>query len=109
MIAAWLGAFVFTQAIEMPVYAAALRGRPHHWLRAFGASACTHPVVFFVFPRVWPGDYAEQVLAAEAFAVAGEALYLGLQGVERSVLWSLAANALSASLGLISRAAFGWP
>ena len=103
---AWLSAFVFTQVVEVPIYIRALGGRP---LAAFGASLLTHPVVFFVFPRLWPGDYWSGVAAAEAFAVGGEALYLSHLGVRRSVWWALLANGLSAGLGLGSRALFGWP
>ncbi len=109
MIAAWLGAFAFTQVIEAPIYARALRHRPRRWLWALGASALTHPVVFFVVPRVWPGGYWSGVAVAEAFAVAAEAAYLSALGVPLSLAWSLAANAASAGLGLASRAAFGWP
>ncbi len=103
---AWLAAFAFTQLVEVPVYLRALRGRP---VVAFGASLLTHPIVFFVFPAVWPGSYWAQVAAAEAFAVGAEAAYLSAFGVSRSVWWALAANALSLGLGLASRAAFGWP
>jgi hypothetical protein len=106
---AWLAAFAFTQAVEAPLYAAALRGRRGRWAWALAASALTHPVVWFVFPRVWPGGYGHQVLAAEAFAVTAEAVWLGALGVPRAAWWALAANGLSAGLGLASRAAFGWP
>ena len=73
------------------------------------ASTLTHPVVFFLFPRLWPGGYWSQVAAAEAFAVAGEAALLTALGVPLSILWAIAANLLSAGLGLGCRALLGWP
>ena len=105
----WLGAFVFTQLIEVPLYARALRHRRRRWAWAFGASLITHPLVWFVLPHAWPGGYWHQVAAAEAVAVVGETLWLGALGVPRSAWWALGVNALSASLGLLSRAAFAWP
>lgn len=126
---AWLAAFVFTQCVEMPLYARALgRARRARWLLAFGASAITHPVVWFVMPGAWealylraidahpawviasPGwRYASLVALAETFAVLVEAVYLRLLGVKRAFVWSLGANAASVTLGLVSRAVFGWP
>ena len=118
---AWLGAFAFTQAVEVPIWAYALAAHRRldrddtpwpFWLCvavAFGASAITHPVVWFVFPRWAPGGYVAMVLQAEAFAVLVEAGYTGLLGLRRPLAWSLVANAASAGLGLLSRATFGWP
>ena len=122
---AWLVAFVFTQCIEIPIYVRALRGRP---VVAFGASAITHPIVWFVIPRMWVRSYlsliawsplfivrapiaryACMVLLAESFAIAVEALYLRAFDVRRAFAWSLLANGASVTLGLLSRAAFGWP
>ena len=107
----WLNAFVFTQVVEVPIYRYAMGGRT---LTAFGASALTHPIVWFVFPRLpwWHGSYLVMIAAAETFAVVVEAIYLwlfGLRGASRAFLWSLAANSASCSLGLVSRAIFGRP
>ncbi len=121
----WLLAFAFTQAVEVPIYMRALRGRP---AVAFGASAITHPVVWFVIPRVWvrlylamiavrsdliirspTARYVCMVLLAETFAVLVEAIYLRAWGLRRALAWSLAANAASLTLGLLSRACFGLP
>jgi hypothetical protein len=100
---AWLWAFLFTQAIEVPIYAIPLRGRP---LVGFGASAITHPVVWFVFPLLIH-DYAIMVVAAEVFAVVVEAAYLRANGVRRAFWWSLCANGASLGLGLVVRALTG--
>jgi hypothetical protein len=118
-IAAWLSAFLFTQAVEIPIYARAMRPWPRalglKLAIAFGASAVTHPVVWFVIPtlRAWsPYPYEEMVVRAETFAVVIEGLYLYAVGaftLRRAMLWSLLANASSASLGLLCRELFGWP
>lgn len=118
----WLGAFLFTQAVEIPIYLYGLRpvrrelGWPVCLAVAFGASALTHPIVWFVFPRLWgaleePGGYRGMVAAAETFAVTAEALYLlGVKTKPGPAFgWALLANGASASLGLWSRFEFGWP
>lgn len=103
----WLSAFLFTQCVEVPIYAKLAKTG---WLPAFGASALTHPIVWFVIPRLFPHSYWLMVAIAETFAVVTEALYLRLGfDVERALLWSFLANAASAGLGLLSRTAFGWP
>ena len=115
---AWLSAFGFTQIVECPIYWAAQRG--HHrsvaakLLIAFGASAITHPVVWFVIPRLWlaagrVGGYWGMAVVAEAFAIAVEGAYLSRLGVKRPFVWALGANLASVTLGLLSRGAFGWP
>ena len=123
-IRAWLDAFAFTQVVEVPVYVLAMRhalgaGRAR-WPRtpeiqilvAFGASAITHPMVWYVIPRVAWGSYAGYVIAAETFAVLVEAFYfrsLHIVFSRRAFVWALVANALSAGLGSACRALFGWP
>ncbi len=120
---AWLSAFVFTQVVECPLYLVAMRGskRPvrSRLMIAFGASLITHPIVWFVIPDLsytlidpWAhpaAAYAAMVAFAESFAVGVEAIYLARLEVEDAWLWSLAANAASAGLGLGSRWLFGWP
>jgi hypothetical protein len=108
VIALWLRAFLFTQIVEMPIY---VRGLRCSWVAAFGASAVTHPLVWFVFfsPR-WQADYATKLVAAELFAWLAEAAYFRLLWRRpRALLWSLLANAASLGLGLLSRRLFGTP
>jgi hypothetical protein len=113
----WLVAFVFTQAIEVPIYMRALGirpdqggGRARALAIAFGASLITHPIVWFVIPRLWLGrSYEAMVVASEIFAVGAEAIYLQRFGVHRAFAWSLTANAASAGLALLSRHFVGWP
>jgi hypothetical protein len=118
---AWLGAFLFTQAVEVPIWAYALHQhrkvspsgeRWTPWVciaLGFGASAITHPFVWFFFPFYAPGDYVEKVIQAELFAVVVEAIYMNMLGLRWPLGWSFVANAASAGLGLISRSMFGWP
>jgi len=99
MLSQWFIAFIITQCLEMPVYLAAFRGRP---LICFGASAITHPIIWFVFPLVIPLDhYTLYLLAAESFAVIIEAFYLHFFGLKKALLWSLLANSISFLSGLI--------
>ena len=103
----WFVAFFFTQLFEMPVYWKATRS-----LRVgFFASAITHPVVWFVFPLLMEHgvDYVPMVVLAELFAVLVEAWWLRFNGISKPLLWSLGANAFSASMGFVLRALFGFP
>jgi hypothetical protein len=105
---AWFRAFLFTQIVEVPIYMRSMRCPI--WA-AFGASALTHPIVWFGFfhPAI-PGDYLTKVIAAELFAWLAEAAYFRLIFKRRRAwLWSLCANGASVSLGLLSRHWFGVP
>ncbi|MBP9112885.1 MAG: hypothetical protein KBF88_08755 [Polyangiaceae bacterium] len=120
---AWLRAFLFTQAIEMPIYRRMLNVS---WPRAFLATMLTHPFVWFVFPLL---EFARVetpfgihhfpslprvvwLPIAEAFAVIVETGAMKFRS-ERSwllsALASVLANVASVLLGEISRALFGYP
>jgi hypothetical protein len=104
---AWLWAFLFTQMVEVPIYAVGLRVGI---LAAFGASAITHPIVWFVLFRYLPLPYLWLAVAAEAFAFAVETAYFALLFRRRRAwLWSALANAASFGAGLLSRWLFGMP
>jgi hypothetical protein len=114
----WLSAFVLTQAVEMPIYVRALREDPATIERlpiaialAFGASALTHPVVWFVIPELvaGPDDWLTMVIVAELFAILAEAAWLRAFGLRRALAWAAFANAASVLVGLGSRALFDWP
>jgi hypothetical protein len=105
----WISAFVFTLVVEAPFYRAAMSARRSPWAWALLPSVPTHPVVFFVFPALWPGGALSQLAAAEAFAVLAEAALLRKLGAAYPLRTALIANLTSAGLGLASRAAFGWP
>lgn len=104
---AWLVAFAFTQAFEVPLYLRATSS----WRIAFLASALTHPVVWFLFPLLMTHgvSYWPMVAAAEVFAVTAEAAWLFANGVPKALLWSFLANATSATGGFLLRHCFGVP
>ena len=99
MIKAWLIAFAITQAVEVPIYG--LGATERKWGVAFGASLITHPIVWFVFPRYFPGSYPVMIACAELFAVAIEATWLATFGVRRPIEWSFFANLASFSTGVL--------
>jgi hypothetical protein len=113
----WLAAFAFTQYVEVPLWAEALekygankRGFGARAAIGFGASALTHPVVWFVFPRIVPFGYWPMVGAAETFAVVAEALYMKAFGLRRARDSSIASGRRRSSrLGFLCRWLFGWP
>jgi len=107
----WFHAYLLTQAVEIPIYLAATRGKPlrARVMIAAAASTLTHPMVWFVIPALgWP-SYDAYFIGAESFAFAVEALLLWSLAVPKPLLWSLLANAGSVVVGLILREAFGWP
>ncbi|MBS1150082.1 MAG: uncharacterized protein H6Q89_1780 [Myxococcaceae bacterium] len=104
MISAWLVGYLFTQAIEVPLYLRVTRLKV-----AVLASTLTHPIVWFVFPAVWPGGYVSMLIAAELFAWGAEARWLQRHGVHRAALWSFIANGASFCIGLALRRSFGIP
>lgn len=116
---AWLWAFLLTEAVEVPIYLRALLARDDPQrafdrllpaaLVAFGASALTHPIVWFVMPQLIPNNYALMVAVAETFAVLAEAAWLRAFGLRRALWWALFANAASVLVGLGLRRTFGFP
>lgn len=111
---AWLSAFLFTQAVEVPIYARMMETGPlpQRLRRAFVLSLVTHPVVWFVFPTLLPQSYVAMVLAAEVFAISVEAAILTRWMPQKAfycIGLSLVANGCSAGFGMLCRAVFGWP
>jgi hypothetical protein len=118
----WLLAFAVTQAVEIPIYRRFSRATA---FEAFGASAMTHPIVWFVIPWAWSRLYGAWFAAslplnpierhviyfvvAELFAVIAEAAYMKALGRERPFVVALGANAASVTSGLLLRALFGLP
>jgi hypothetical protein len=105
---AWLWAFLFTQMVEVPIYSVSLRTG---LLPAFGASAVTHPLLWFVlFPALDSLPHPWRVAVGEAFAFLVEAAYFALLFRRRRAwLWSAVANAASFGTGMLSRWLFGMP
>lgn len=109
----WLGAFILTQVVEVPIYTygwLARDGAPRSvWfvvVVAFAASCLTHPVLWLVFPHV-AGVYWVKVAVAEALIVVAEAGFLTLAGLRRAFWWALLANAVSAGVAFAWRALGG--
>ena len=104
---AWAVAFLFTQMVEVPIYAVGLRvGIPS----AFGASAITHPLLWFVLFPYLNLSYVWQIVVGESFAVLVEAAYFAfLLRRRRALLLSVLANAASFGTGMLSRCLFGVP
>jgi hypothetical protein len=120
----WLLAFLFTQLVEVPIY---MKGGRARFPEAFGASALTHPIVWFVIPWAWEATYRSffaphpslqlsslarywiMVAIAETFAIVAEGFYMRWLGRPRPFLWSLVANMSSVTLGFTSRHLFGVP
>lgn len=113
-VVAWLGAFAFTEIVEAPIYRRLLGVS---WLASLGASAITHPFVWFVFPLVRT-RWLVTTIGSELFAWLVEGVWFfilsrrpgkGRLTLARALFVSLLANAASEGLGLASRAWFGWP
>ncbi len=116
----WVRAFLLTQCVEMGVYAhATARPLRERLAIAFGASAITHPLVWFVTPALvqlarptgeWPLDWWIGVAVAEVFAFSTEAIWLFLFGkrLGAALGWALAANVASFTIGLFLYRYMGW-
>jgi hypothetical protein len=105
---AWLRSFIFTELVEVPIYARAFGCSL--WVAA-GASALTHPIVWFVFfSSAWQASYLTRACCSELFAFLAEAAYFHYAfHKKRALLWSAVANFASFSLGMICRCYFGLP
>ncbi len=116
----WLRAYLLTQMVEMGVYAqASARPLRERLAIAFGASAITHPIVWFVIVDAvalfvhtgsaltdrWIG-----IAVAEAFALTVEAGWLMLFGARplTALGFSLLANGSSFTFGLFLYERGGW-
>jgi hypothetical protein len=104
---AWFVAFVFTQLVEVPIYSVGLRvGIP----AAFGASAITHPLLWFVIVPGLPLSGYARLAVAEVIVLLIEAAYFRYAFRRRHALpWSFVANGASLVFGLVCRHYFGVP
>jgi hypothetical protein len=114
----WFEAFLFTLAVEVPLFAAVARlpvgPPPKHraplWRLAVAGAAgtcVTHPLLWFAWPLV-VSDYNAYIVSGELIVAAAESATFFL--LARPISWpravaaSLAANAASFGLGLLLRA-----
>jgi hypothetical protein len=105
----WLSAFVFTEIVEIPIYRRVLGAG---YFEAAGASAITHPLLWFVFVPLVRGHltYVQYATIGELLVVVVEALYFKLLfRRRRAFVGSLAANGASYVLALVAHALFGFP
>lgn len=100
----WLVAFVWTLAIELPIYTIALSRHVRSWQRLCGlvllVNAISHPLLWFGFLRF--ESYAAYVITGELCVVAIEAILLGIaiKHWRLALVSSVCANAISTLLGL---------
>ena len=119
---AWLQAFMLTQTVELAIHAHA-PGLPtplrQRLAIGFGASAITHPMVWFVIPPLvtqalslpdFETEFWIAVAIAEAFALSVETLWLFLFGARLPHALAVAAiaNATSFTIGLVCYQRLGW-
>jgi hypothetical protein len=99
----WLTLFVWTLALELPVYAALLRpllrDTRHACLLVLGVNLLTHPALFLMEIPGTPSLLAAEVVVAVVEALAVTA-WLGRSALVRGLLASLAANTVSTLAGL---------
>ena len=103
----WLAAFVWTLALEQPIYTLWLHDHVRPWwlpcVLAVAANAATHPTLWFVWPRFDP--YWCYVLVGETCVVVVETAIvvavIGRRQLGRAFAASLSANTLSTAIGLV--------
>lgn len=100
----WLAAFVLTQILEIPIWMWAGRNffssRGKIFFCAFGASAITHPILWFAFPWHTGNDFIV-LIVGETFVVVTEALWAKWRGISNPWKISLLANGFSLAIGLL--------
>ncbi len=101
----WLTAFILTLAIEIPIASVMLAKREPRTGRRIAliafANLATHPLVWFVFPKLLL-PYLAQLTLAEFWAFGLEAIFYTMVfniRPARAALVSFTANAVSATLG----------
>jgi hypothetical protein len=112
---AWLRAFLFTCAVEIPLAAALFRRAEPRLARrlgfAFFANLASHPAVWFIFPALGL-RYGTTILLAETWAFAVEAcfFFLAFDEADRAHAAGVSAlaNGASYGLGLLVRSLTGW-
>jgi hypothetical protein len=112
MAASWPVAFLWTCALELPVYTLLVGRRLRHWwsvcVLTLGLQLATHPALWWLFPRLRPGAFT--LLAAEGLVVLVEAALLAQvlsramparEAMRTGSVAALAANVFSTVVGLV--------
>lgn len=105
----WFAAFVLTLAVEVPIAGYLLRRAEPDRLRLaillVFANLATHPIVWYVMTQLFLIGTWEYLLAAEAWAVAAEAVFyaVAFRGLDprRAIAVAVVANAASFIAGRI--------
>ena len=108
-VSGWFAAFVVTLLVEVPIAAWLLRRAEPDLGRRLAivvfANLVTHPIVWYVLSQVFLIGTVEYTLAAEAWAVVGEAVFyvVVIRGIrpERSAIVAIAANVASFAVGRV--------
>ena len=105
----WLHAFVFTLVVEVPVFVLVVRGTVPAWRAALAGAAgsfLTHPLLWFVWPRVIRHDYAAYIVSGELIVSVVETFtfFLLAGGLDRAKA-SLANAAAARRLTLVQAVA----
>lgn len=106
---AWLVAFLITVAVEAPIVVALTRrsggGAPRRFGLALFAQLATHPLVWFVFPRLVGLTGRTSLLLSELWAWLAEAIFYALVFTDLPVVRALGisalANGASVAVGLL--------
>jgi hypothetical protein len=106
---AWLVAFLITVAVEAPIVVALTRGlaarAPRRLALAVFAQLATHPLVWFVFPRIVGLTGRMSAILSELWAWLAEAAFYALVlpglGPVRALGVSALANGASIAVGLL--------
>jgi hypothetical protein len=106
-VSGWFAAFVLTLAVELPIAVLMLRrAEPELWRRValvVFANLLTHPAVWYVFSQLFLIGTIEYVVAAEAWAIAVEAVFyvVAIRGLAAApaVAVAVVANVVSFGVG----------
>jgi hypothetical protein len=128
MIPLWFVSFLFTQAVEIPIWTGLSWRAVPAWKSALSGALCTcvtHPLLWIVWPRVfflvrdWPLQIGGIVVSRyTAYLVTGEFLVAVIESMifyfaarsgrfSKALAISFIANAASLGLGVLARS-FGW-
>jgi len=103
----WFAFYLFAFAVEVPIFILLVRGRVPPWRAALAGAAgtaFTHPLLWFVWPKVVRG-YAAYAISGELLTFVIETFTFffiaGTISLRRAATASFAANAASLLLGFL--------
>jgi len=117
----WAASFLFTQAVEIPIWTLMVRREVPAWRAALAGALCscvTHPLLWFVWPRVfflrreWTlpfSRYSVYLVTGEILVAVIEAFIFYIAArpgkLSKAFAVSFIANAASLGLGILARSA----